>query len=62
MTFHPVNGRPHANAAGIGGALAIVIIAVLVNGLGWHIDATLGAAIGAITAYVAAWLPKPPHK
>lgn len=56
-----MNGHRHANAAGVGGACAVIIIAVLTQGVGVKVDATVGAAIGSLTAYLAAWLPKPPH-
>ena len=54
------NGRAQAHAGGLGGALSIIVIAVLANGLNWQVDPLTAAAVATVMGYVAAWLPKPP--
>lgn len=54
------NGRNQAHAAGIGGALGMIVVAVLANGLDWTVDPLTSSAIVIVMGYVAAWLPKPP--
>ena len=56
------NGRSQAHAGGLGGALAIIVIAGLANGLNWRVDPLTAAAVATVMGYAAAWFPKPPHK
>lgn len=54
------NGRAQAHAAGLGGAISIIVIAILAQGFGIKLAAPGYSAITVLCCYAAAWLPKPP--
>jgi hypothetical protein len=55
----PIHTR-RAQAGGLGGAFAVVLISAL-GAVGFHPSAELASALTAITGYAASWLPKAPE-
>jgi hypothetical protein len=54
------NGRNQAHAAGVGGALSVIFLALLDQAGHIHVDQSLAAAITVVVCYLAAFFPKPP--
>lgn len=55
----PIHKR--VKAGGIGGALAVLVIAVLDRTVGFHPTPVESSAIAVVVTYVASWLPDAPE-
>lgn len=53
-------GRNQAHAAGVGGAVSVIVLALLDQVGSVHVDSSVAAAITVVVCYLFAFFPKPP--